>query len=55
LEGGLGKSLFATSKLSFNESSDYEAVGVGATVANNWLERLYDYMPVSCAIRLARM
>jgi 20S proteasome alpha/beta subunit len=53
LEGGVGKSLFFTSRLSFNESNDYEAVGVGATVANNWLGRLYEYMPVSCAIRLA--
>jgi 20S proteasome alpha/beta subunit len=53
LEGGGGKSLFFTSRLSFNESNDYEAISVGATVANNWLGRLYDYMPVSRAIRLA--
>jgi 20S proteasome alpha/beta subunit len=49
LEGGIGKSLFITSRLSFNESNDYEAIGAGATVANNWLGRLYDYMPISSA------
>jgi hypothetical protein len=53
LEGGIGKSLFATSRLSFNESNDYEAIGAGATVANSWLGRLYEYVPAMSATRLA--
>jgi len=51
--GGLGKRLFSTAKLSFNSHVDYEAVGVGQRVANAWLGKLYDYLPVRHAVKLA--
>jgi 20S proteasome alpha/beta subunit len=51
--GGLGKTLFVTSRIAFNKVSDYDAVGIGASVAKNWLSRLYDYIPAACAIKLA--
>lgn len=53
LMGQTGKCLFATSKLAVNPVDDYEAVGVGATVARTWLGRLYDRMPVIAAVKLA--
>jgi 20S proteasome alpha/beta subunit len=53
LQGGMGKSLFVTSKLAFNKVNDYEAVGAGAAVANSWLSRLYDYIPTTAAAKLA--
>jgi 20S proteasome alpha/beta subunit len=49
----LGKKLFYTSKLAFNETNDYEAVGIGASVANTWLWRLYDRVPIVSAVKLA--
>jgi 20S proteasome alpha/beta subunit len=51
--GGLGKKLFSTSRLGFNSSGDYEAVGVGASVANTWLGKLYDYLPLRHAVKVA--
>jgi hypothetical protein len=53
LMGQTGKCLFATSKLAVNPVNDYEAVGIGAQVANAWLARLYDRMPAMAAIKLA--
>ncbi|MGA2903246.1 MAG: hypothetical protein ABSD98_05425 [Candidatus Korobacteraceae bacterium] len=52
--GGLaGSRLFRTSKLGFNSSGDYEAVGVGESVANTWLNKLYDRLPIRHAVKLA--
>ena len=51
--GGLAPTIFTTSRLAFNRSSDYEAVGVGASVANSWLGRLYDKVPIQFAVKLA--
>jgi len=48
-----GKCLLVTSRLSAGPVDDYEAIGAGASVANNWLGRLYDLMPASAAIVLA--
>ena len=42
-----------TSKLSVNSVNDYEAIGIGAKIANNWLARLYDRIPVIAASKLA--
>lgn len=50
---GLGAKLFTTSKLAWNVSQDYAAVGIGASIANMWLQRLYERMPAISAIRLA--
>lgn len=51
--GGFRKALFFTSKLAFNEVKDYQAVGIGASIANHWLSRLYENMPVIYAVKLA--
>jgi 20S proteasome alpha/beta subunit len=53
LMGQTGKILLATSKLAVNSVDDYEAIGAGATVANIWLERLYERMPAEQAAKLA--
>lgn len=51
--GQTGNSLFVTSKLAVNPVADYDAIGIGAKVANTWLTRLYERMPVRAAIILA--
>jgi len=51
--GPTGKALFSTSRLACNEINDYDTVGVGSTIANLWLDKLYDNMPVMAAIKLA--
>jgi 20S proteasome alpha/beta subunit len=53
LQGQTGKALFSTSRLAFNESSDYQAVGIGASVANDWLATLYDFVLSILAVRIA--
>jgi 20S proteasome alpha/beta subunit len=51
--GGVGTSIFYTSKLAFNEAQHYEAVGIGASIANAWLSKLYELTPVVYTARLA--
>ena len=42
-----------TSKLAFVDAEHYAAVGMGASVARGWLERLYERVPIAYAIKLA--
>ena len=51
--GNTGMSLYSTSGLAFNEIQDYEAIGVGAMVANSWFSRLWDRVPVQWGAMLA--
>jgi len=53
LTGQTGKYLFSTSKLAVNTANDYDAIGIGAQVANIWLTRLYERMPTIAAAKLA--
>jgi 20S proteasome alpha/beta subunit len=51
--GEIGSGLYSTSRLAFNESKDYLAVGIGATVANGWLSKLYENVPPDQGAKLA--
>lgn len=51
--GTIGGHVYSTSGLAFNETGDYEAIGIGAAVANDWLSKLWDYIPVDHAVKLA--
>jgi len=51
--GNVRKGIYSTSGLSLTESDDYEAIGAGAAIANEWLSRLWDYVPVRHAAKLA--
>jgi 20S proteasome alpha/beta subunit len=51
--GNTGTNIYSTSGLAFNEIQDYEAIGVGAMVANSWFSRLFDRVPVKWGVILA--
>jgi 20S proteasome alpha/beta subunit len=51
--GNVSKGIYSTAGLSIKENDDYEAIGAGAMIANEWLSRLWDYVPVLQAAKLA--
>jgi 20S proteasome alpha/beta subunit len=51
--GNLPRGIYSTSGLAFNKNDDYQAIGAGKLVAEEWLNRLWDFVPVLYAAKLA--